>query len=195
MDSQPPLLTSSDALQIEAAEALRGAFPDKTDCETSADELTPVTMGGYYKAGRYFDPIRGQASGIKAVQDELDHGLSELKAEPTTGEVFNPEKKPFTNTAVQNLAYLMFPGSTAVGCARTTDCEGAVIYIFCRFSPTLVNGKSVPFPAGIFESMLARERYKGGGGGGAAGGESAASFALPGVGLLVFTVMATRALQ
>ncbi|KAL8449150.1 hypothetical protein Emed_003301 [Eimeria media] len=213
MDSQVPLLMASEALENEAASVLAQLFTDKEDCESSDDDFTPVKLQGYYEPSRYFDERQGEDWGKKAVQDELNHAMPELKATPPEGQAYNPDKKPFTNEAVQNLAYLMYPQSTEVGCARTADCEGPVTYILCRFSPTLVAGKSVPFPSDVYESLLARNRYNvwlttlsavdvetrlsplaapGGGGaagGGAAGGESAASFAFPGVGLLVFTAM------
>ncbi|KAL8431455.1 hypothetical protein ACSSS7_005249 [Eimeria intestinalis] len=160
MDNQPGLLRASTMLQAQAQEVLKAKFTDKDNCSDSAEHLSPAKMGGYYQNDPYYSPQKGEEEARKAVQDDLDHGVSELKANPASGAVFDPSKPPFSNEFVQNTAYFMFPDSTEVGCARTTDCDDGGPYILCLFSPTLVIGKSVPFPSGVYQSLLARGQYQ-----------------------------------
>ncbi|KAL8431456.1 hypothetical protein ACSSS7_005250 [Eimeria intestinalis] len=101
-------------------------------------------MEGFYVVASDFEGT--SAWGQRVVQNVLEAALTELSANPASGAVFDPAKPPFSNQSVQNLAYTMYPESTQVGCARTTDCGDNKVYLLCRFTPPPVEQRDVPFP-------------------------------------------------
>ncbi|KAL8270827.1 hypothetical protein Esti_005257 [Eimeria stiedai] len=154
MDNQPSVVYASTWMQARAEAALRAKFRDKSKCEESAEDLTPASMGGFYEAATSFQ--KTESWGTRVVQDYEHHGLEVLKEKLTANAGFNPAVAPFSQTSVQNLAYMMYPQSHEVGCAMTTNCDNERVYILCLFTPPLVEGQAVPFPPLIFHSMLAR---------------------------------------
>ncbi|KAL8449145.1 hypothetical protein Emed_003296 [Eimeria media] len=139
MDYQPPPLFNSEPMEKQAEEAMKKTFTNKASCDSSAEGLTPATMNGFYVVSDDYD--RSDEWGKNLVQNILEHSLTELEKTPASGAVFNPEVAPFTDPAVQNLASIMYPESTGVGCVRTDNCDDNKVYILCRFASPLVAGE------------------------------------------------------
>ncbi|KAL8441990.1 hypothetical protein Emag_006767 [Eimeria magna] len=207
IDAQESMVTGSSSLQTQAASKLSNSLQDRTQCDTNAGSLSPASEDGFFLSP--VNPMRGETAGRAIVQEVLDAALQALgsNSDEGVGKPFNPSSAPFNDKSVQNAAYMMFSASTVVGCAKTTDCEeNEKQYILCVFTPTLEDGVSTPFPAALYNAMVARananiklanltvsdlqtkltQTPEGGGGEGGAG-EGAASYALPGAGLLLFT--------
>ncbi|KAL8449144.1 hypothetical protein Emed_003295 [Eimeria media] len=214
IDVQGPLLTKDDTLENNASTELTSAITTDSSCESEAQAKM---QGGTPFEGFYLVLPSGyqdeEAYGTNDVENELFAALQQLgtNTQGGVGTVFKPSEAPFSNQSVRNTAYMMFQTSLKVGCARTAGCtdQSGQQYLLCLFTPTLVKEQSIPFPTALYDAMVAREKAgvtlvkltkdalqtpltvptpPCGGGAGGAGGEGAASYALPGVGLLLFTV-------
>ncbi|KAL8449143.1 hypothetical protein Emed_003294 [Eimeria media] len=214
LNTRVALLGVDKELEKKASDKLKTDFPDNENCSSAPSAtLTPVKMEGFYLTSKNYEGDVSSATSV--VQTVLNAALEELEnyTQEGVGTVFDSSLEPFSHESVQNAAYIMFPPSTKVGCAQTTDCtdDSEKQFLLCYFTPTLEDAtSSTPFPTDLYNSMVARQKAgiqltqlgpdgletpltppspPQDGGDGGVGAEGAASYGLPGAGLLLFTVM------
>ena len=57
---------------------------------------------------------------------------------------FNPSVSPYDNVDVQRLCFLLYAGTTKIGCAMTDNCLSGRNVLYCKLHPYLAT-KSWPF--------------------------------------------------
>ncbi|KAL8270821.1 hypothetical protein Esti_005251 [Eimeria stiedai] len=155
MDTRGKELTKSATQEEVARLFFQRKFPKKEGCDASASAAKSAKLEGFFLEIQR--DLTAEAQFPALLQEELEAALNKLGPEYVPVTKFDTDTSPFDTPSAQNAAYLMFPDSTEVGCAVANKCDNNKDYILCIFSPTLTEDESVPFPADLYKSMLARK--------------------------------------
>lgn len=157
LDTRVSLLVSDTTLGDTAKAALPQIVTNADQCTLTAGENTPAAdkVKGLLLKAQTKDPPANAKAVTNLIQEQITEGLTKLGSSYDPNTKFETAKV-FQDAAAQNLAYLMFTGSTKVGCAVTKDCKAGNAYILCKFEQT-VTENDAPFSAALYKALEARQ--------------------------------------
>ncbi|KAL8431185.1 hypothetical protein Efla_000130 [Eimeria flavescens] len=154
LDVRLPLLESSDELEKQAKRVMMEKLPNREKCAESFTETLPAELLDPFLIVCRKEVARVQYT--EGLQKEVEEGLKALGSDYSATAKFNYRASPFSSRGAQNLAFLMSPKATRVGCVVSKNCSDYKDYLLCLFSPGLTE-QEAPFTQSFYDALWARK--------------------------------------
>lgn len=144
------IVKKSKELVKEALEEVSElAGKDEDDCDRGIT-LSPYQAGGLI----YTFAPNTQPNCPQLIQGTVDAAMKRLTGYPWD-QSFDPAVAPYNDLNVQQMFYMLYAGSTKIGCAMTLNCQKGSNVLFCKFDPLFAKG-SWPFSPDYYNSLRQR---------------------------------------